>query len=316
VYVTLRYCACPTDERPIPGEPCRTEDDMLQASRWTDDFTLELSLDPPAQREEAAVRDFVDWLRRIPVVDGPSSVKPEAFADAVRAAAFAVASPPDFMYGAPPATLRVGRDDAWATDLRPSWAAAWWAAQERCADGRPVEQPQPENVVLLARLGLPIVRNLLPGQAPWQLKALDFSDPRKYVDEDLRPFLVPVRMLQEWLWCGSKCGASSMGEVLAVGRIKVGADPVGPAKLAAAASQAVKGGVLVTFDDPWRSADFGYAVLTQTVGNGVVKNPRIDFMSSDEKGILLCVADATGKFPKPDDLKGFEFLIHVTRYRL
>ncbi len=48
VYVVLRYADCLTDSVPIPGEPCRSEDDLMQPSRARDDFLLELSLDRPA----------------------------------------------------------------------------------------------------------------------------------------------------------------------------------------------------------------------------------------------------------------------------
>ena len=39
---------CLTDDLPIPGEPCRTEDALSAPSRVKDDFRLELRLDPPA----------------------------------------------------------------------------------------------------------------------------------------------------------------------------------------------------------------------------------------------------------------------------
>src|SRR5579863_8199507 len=42
LYLTLSYRACPTDAIPIPGEPCRTQDETMAASRWQDEFDLEL----------------------------------------------------------------------------------------------------------------------------------------------------------------------------------------------------------------------------------------------------------------------------------
>jgi hypothetical protein len=44
VYVVLCYDDCLTDARPIPGEPCRDEKDMMAASRVADSFRLELRL--------------------------------------------------------------------------------------------------------------------------------------------------------------------------------------------------------------------------------------------------------------------------------
>ena len=40
--VVLCYRACPVDPVPIPGEPCRAEQDMLAPSRLVDDFHIEL----------------------------------------------------------------------------------------------------------------------------------------------------------------------------------------------------------------------------------------------------------------------------------
>ena len=71
LYVVLCYADCPTDDLPIPGEPCRTEDSLTAPSRLRDDFRLELRTMRPRQDEEDAVRDLVRWLRLIPVVSGP-----------------------------------------------------------------------------------------------------------------------------------------------------------------------------------------------------------------------------------------------------
>ena len=52
-YVVLCAQDCLTDDLPIPGEPCRTEDALSAPSRVKDDFRLELRLDPPAARRGA-----------------------------------------------------------------------------------------------------------------------------------------------------------------------------------------------------------------------------------------------------------------------
>ena len=79
LYVVLCYRDCPTDQVPIPGEPCRSEDDMMAPSRLKDDFTLELRFTPPDQREEDALRDFVAWLSQIDISSGPSTVTLDEF---------------------------------------------------------------------------------------------------------------------------------------------------------------------------------------------------------------------------------------------
>jgi len=139
LYVVLCFRECPTDDVPIPGEPCRSEDELTAPSRLTDDFELEIRFTPPRQREEDAVRDFVEWLRRIEVTDIVSNSSPvENFLDALRDAAspwlassaVTLESPPaDFMSGTPPAWLRIHPRDLceymraafrlWVTELRP-----------------------------------------------------------------------------------------------------------------------------------------------------------------------------------------------------
>ena len=83
VYVVLCAKENATDDVPIPGEPCRSEDELTAPSRWQDDFGLELRLEPPPQREEDDTRAFCAWLRSIEIVDGAGS--PDDFRAAVRA---------------------------------------------------------------------------------------------------------------------------------------------------------------------------------------------------------------------------------------
>ena len=93
-YVVLCYRDCPAEKVPVPGEPCRSEDDVLLPSRLVDDFRLELKLEPPGQREEDAVRDFVAWLNQINVSDSATSTPLEDFIEEIRAAAHLSTSPP------------------------------------------------------------------------------------------------------------------------------------------------------------------------------------------------------------------------------
>ena len=87
LYVVLCYRECPTDMAPIPGEPCRSEDEAMAPARLADDYRLELRFVPPEQTEEQALRAFVDWLNDIEIVaGGASSTSLEDFAEAVRQA--------------------------------------------------------------------------------------------------------------------------------------------------------------------------------------------------------------------------------------
>jgi hypothetical protein len=205
VYVVLCYRDCPTDEVPILGEPCRTEEESMAPSRIVDDFRLELRLVPPGQREEDAVRDFVAWLRQVEVVDfaaDPQDLK--NFLDAIRAAAQELASPIDFLYGSPPSTLFIPRSEVcewrraafglWVTELRPLWQSAASAYGRTSGTGN-------EECLLLAEVDVPV----LPPGVDWSV------DPAReiVIASDRRPLLLHLRMLQEWLLCGS-CGSEQV----------------------------------------------------------------------------------------------------------
>jgi len=47
LFLTLSYQACLTDNAPVPGEPCRSEDELMKPSRLKDDFCLELRYAAP-----------------------------------------------------------------------------------------------------------------------------------------------------------------------------------------------------------------------------------------------------------------------------
>jgi len=207
LYVVLCYRDCPTNPVPIPGEPCRSEDEMMAPSRLKDDFILELRFTPPDQREEDAVRDFVAWLSQIEITHAPSTVTLDEFIAIVRQAAMPLSSPPssppDFMYGSPPAALHINATDVcayvraalrlWVTELRPLWLGK----------GQSCGTPPDEACLLLAELYVPIVHVALTG-------AIRVDDTRhSVVHEERRPYLLSLRLLQEWLMCGRGLAAPS-----------------------------------------------------------------------------------------------------------
>lgn len=213
LYVVLCYSACETDRVPIPGEPCRSEENATAASRLTDDFRLELRLTPPSQLEEDAVRDFVMWLEQhVQFTDEPGSFTDlQTFRDTLVKAAHPVSSPPssppDFMHDSPPGVMRVHSADGcaflreafrlWVTELRPRWRPVFGTGQGH----------EEEECLLLAELRAPLTNAGL----------LDETK-KVEVREDRRPFVVHLRMLQEWLLCGE------MGRVTGV----ITSPPSGP----------------------------------------------------------------------------------------
>ena len=207
VYVVLSYRACATDNVPISGEPCRSEDSLMASSRLSDDFTLELRLAAPDQREEEALRAFVAWLRLVPIADPEITDKdkfttPEQFAKAILKAAQSSdpASPSTFMAGSPPTDLLISADTTceywqiafriWTTELRPQWRA-------HCSNG---DVPD-EDSLLLAKLRMHLIKS--PTTGDWQVKPLKTTHP-VHVNEQDRPRLLHLQLLQEWMLCGRR----------------------------------------------------------------------------------------------------------------
>lgn len=231
LYVVLCYRDCATDDVPIPGEPCRTEDTLTAPSRLKDDFRLELRLDPPYQPEEDAVRDFVDWLRQVPVVAGPGSTIAElqqAIRDAAAAAIHELESPPssppgspphgtlDLLAGPPPLSLAIPHAhereylraafDVWVTELRPALRHALPGCECGCGGGGAcgcgcdgstgtAGEPCDEDVVLLGTIDMFVL--LDEGGGGLVVESAAVAD-----DQSRRPYLLHTRMLQEWMLAG------------------------------------------------------------------------------------------------------------------
>ena len=209
LYITLCYAQCEVDPEPIPGEPCRSEDDTMAPSRLQDDYKLELSWAPPDQRQEDAVRDFVAWLRLIPVQELPDTDSNfRAFVEALRNAAPQLRtppqsppnSPPDYMVAQPPAGLYIPAAAAseylrrafllWTTEFR----GLWLGPEETCSG-----DPPAEACVLLAEVDIPLAPN-------GQVSDVDAVT----VHEKRRPYVLSLRMLQEWMlggWGGGLGGS-------------------------------------------------------------------------------------------------------------
>jgi len=209
LYLTLCYRECLTDSRPLPGEPCRVQEeiDLLKPARVQDDFVLELCWQPPEQQEEDALRDFVAWLRQVKVteiVPGDPEQHLQDFLEAVRNATYLLASPPgsppsppDFLYDSPPVGLAIPGSQAceylrlafktWATELRPLWSGRG----EACGSA-----PN-EKCVLLAALHIPVEQTV----SGWVVNTAEFTA-ENVIDESRRPYLIHLRLVQEWLTCG------------------------------------------------------------------------------------------------------------------
>ena len=207
LYVVACYRECPTDSVPIPGEPCRSDDELMAPSRLLQSFELQLRLEPPAQLEEQGVREFVAWARRIPLVDAPG-VGVDAFLDALRTAVGEYASPPASppvvlgdLLASPPSSLEIPSSDAtayfaalfrfWVEELRPRLRSPLAGAECGCAGGSGPLDPD-ADCVLVAELDVPLGVGL-----DGSLVVADM--PSVVVDDSTRPTLLHLRFLQEWL---------------------------------------------------------------------------------------------------------------------
>jgi len=190
LHVVLAYDSCLTDAVPVPGEPCRSDDQLTVPSRIADCYTLELRVDAPYQVEEDAIRDFADWLAHVPVDPTSPPMSEEDFMQQLRDAANAWLEPTsphigDFMFGSPPPAL--GSTDAllraalrlWATELRPVWRSRYGCGPNPVAPG------DRNDAILLATLSLDVDTTSHKVNGPIT------------IDESRRPVLLSLRMVQE-----------------------------------------------------------------------------------------------------------------------
>ncbi len=217
---TLRLCVvlcsreCKTDTVPIPGEPCMTQSSSMAPSRIADSFDLMLCLDystsppvssppgpssnglcqtRPAQLEDDAIRALGSLMSEFEVSATGPFLTVEQVAQLVLDLAQSVSSPPISSppISSPPtgppylisaldaADLRRAALRTWITQVRPFICSAQGAGP--CC-------PPAEKCVLLAEL----VVGLTGGATEWIATSVS-------VDDSLRPFLVPTRVLQEIL---------------------------------------------------------------------------------------------------------------------
>jgi hypothetical protein len=192
LYVLLCYQECATDLVPVPGSPCRSEDDSQTAARIADDFELRLTLDLPEYPEEEAIRQFGSLLRRIRLSLSDPPTTGDELADLVRGLAAEAGGD-----GAPPDDdpIFLHPDDA-ATDLRSAFRVWTTEVRPQVQSGGCCRTPDGEPCIVLSRLDLTLRESegalLLDDTAPGDV-------PGVAVDQEDRPFLLSTRLLQEWL---------------------------------------------------------------------------------------------------------------------
>lgn len=198
LYLVLCYVACETDNIPLPGTPCRKEEDTFAASRLQDDFELNLAFKSPPMLEETAVRRFGDLLNRLEISsEAPVYLlddDPDGLVKLVRQIGEVSAEdcfiPPEFGSPAAEEELIFLRPETACEELRRALQA--WVTETRphLLERQAAEmEPGDDNCVLLAKIEFPL--------------AADFTvDGDITIDESCRPYLLHTRLLQEWLMCG------------------------------------------------------------------------------------------------------------------
>lgn len=191
LYAVLCYRDCLTDDVPIPGEPCRNENELMAASRVKDDFSLELRFEPPKQLEEEAVREYSDFLRQITISDAVTSTPIDDFLDALREEFLPTNSP-----SSPPIVLQIHPEDVseymrlafrlWTTELRNVMSEKETGCAVEMTGGG-----QLDDCILLAEMRVPVT-NI---SSVWQVS----DEEEVQIIEENRPFLLHLRMVQEWM---------------------------------------------------------------------------------------------------------------------
>jgi hypothetical protein len=235
----LGHDECATDPVPIPGEPCRSDDDLNAPSRLRDDFRLDLlpagtpaqQAALPAQPEEVAVRALVRWLRSLPARRSGASAVRDLEA-ALRTAAGVTPGGPcpaasAIFTGPPPAGLSLPAGDAadhlraalrlWATELLPCWRLAEGSGIPVSTD--PADQP---DVLRLASVRLDLTHD--PTDDSFAV-----GPAGAVVTGAEAPFLVSQRLLQEWAVTAPLLPSTVQTVLVAAGRLDPdGAAPAAP----------------------------------------------------------------------------------------
>lgn len=305
LHLVLSYRDCPTDSAPVPGEPCRSEDQLKAPSRIADDFLLELSLDAPRQTEEDALGEFLRWLRAIPMAASGTSTPLNTFREKVSAWAPKASAPTGLAVTAADAkaylreALRI-----WVTELRPL------AYGRACGCAAPQTAADHDERLLLATLKVDVE---LPVGQSWRVKALNGSD------ESLRPWLLHLRALQEGLFQFSPPPSPSPApspasgyRVVAAGRVRGAAAPGDPPVFGELKALGVKKGLVKFGFGQYAQPDdkTQYVVKAMAVHSAKLPVAAVRFFAFEPDGFVLRVTRGATEVDVPT-LKTIEFLIEV-----
>ncbi|MBV8519262.1 MAG: hypothetical protein JO197_17845 [Acidobacteria bacterium] len=331
LYLTLCYRDCPVDLVPIPGSPCRSEDELMAPSRLVDDFSLELRTAAPNQAEEDLLREFAAGLAQLTFGGGGPYLSVDDFQKALaNIVTTSVSSPPSSPLSSPissplsaSAEVHLDFSALFGMELDPALSADYyraaflvWIEDIRpkvhslcgcgggCCGGKDGDAPKADECLLLARLEVPVIESA----GNWLVDDLGTVT----IDESRRPILLHLRMLQELLAGG---GASSSttphAALVAAGNVSVNANQAPVFGSLAVFFQAANT-IRLAFDgyaQPGGAHTYLVRALPQI---GPIPNPTVQLDSFVADGILLRVTNGAANVTEPN-LRATMFNVEINR---
>jgi len=194
VHLTLCYTDCAVEDVPIPGEPCRSEENLMAPSRRADDYCLSFALEPPLQTESRALAVTEAWLAATEAaVDAGGTDDPAQFPALLARARVQIMAalglapgeldPADLAPVVLTAAAFAGFEreirKAWVTVLRPLVMAEGCASPAATAD----------DCVLIGTLRMEVTRGVDPTWVAPAVAAIT-------IDESQRPLVIAAMALQ------------------------------------------------------------------------------------------------------------------------
>jgi hypothetical protein len=227
LFLTLCYVDCAVADVPIPGEPCRSDENLMAPSRIADDYCLDFCLDPPLMAESAAIENLTAFFGTLNVNNANSSSM-AAFAEAMRLAELQLRLAFGLTEAAAPAPVA---GDLIAIPLHPSQRAHFGRAVKRLwvTRIRPFVMAQrcggeavtANECVLLGRLTVPVIKEgaswVVPSPPPGGQMLVE-------LDESERPILLSVSasQTQGGLWMEADGRGQKVAFLMAAGPIPIG----------------------------------------------------------------------------------------------
>ncbi len=197
IYLTLCYTDCAVDAVPIPGEPCRSPDNLMAPSRVADDYVLAFAFDPPRQIEVEALAVLDAWLAAAEAAvnaggeNSPANFGPLlARAKAQIVAALGIAPGPVDPGDLAPVVLTAAAFPAFVLAMRKAWITVLrpLVLAQSCGS---LDLPA-NDCLLLGELRFEATRGIIPDWAAPLIADI-------VLDEDARPFMLSTMATQSTL---------------------------------------------------------------------------------------------------------------------